>query len=214
MKNSNPRGRPRGFDRDKALEEAALVFWRLGYDGASIADLTAAMGITPQSLYAAYRSKADLYRETLDWYRADFGEPLLSSLDDESSAVTAIEQVLRRFAHNFSRSNRPGGCMIATGALACAEANRAVSEEVAALRGLAWEMYRDRLARAVREGELRPDTDPDILARYIATIIQGMSVQGRDGADEVSLLAVVEIAAGELRRHRAPRLASPVVGRL
>jgi AcrR family transcriptional regulator len=211
VKNKAARGRPRGFDRHKALEEAALVFWRLGYDGASIADLTAAMGITPQSLYAAYRSKADLYREALEWYRADLGAPLRSSLEDEPSAVTAIEQVLRRFARGFSRSNRPGGCMIATGSLTCAEENNAISEEVAALRGQALEMYRDRLARGVREGELRPDADPDALARYVATIIQGMSVQGRDGADEGSLLAVVGIAVGELRRHRREPADSPMV---
>src|ERR1700756_3392727 len=68
-----PRGRPREFDRERALGKAAHTFWQLGYEGASIADLTAAMGITPQSLYAAFQSKADLFKESLSQYRRTDG---------------------------------------------------------------------------------------------------------------------------------------------
>lgn len=197
------RGRPRGFDRTQALGAAALVFWRLGYEGASIADLTAAMGITTQSLYSAFHSKADLYRESLDWYRADLNVPVRSLLETGPSAVETIGGLLRTFAHAYSRPDRPGGCMISSGALACAEENRAVEEHVAGLRRLALAAYRDRLARAVAEGELKPDSDPDALARYVATMIQGMSVQGHDGAGTQDLLAVADIAAAELERHRS-----------
>lgn len=196
------RGRPLSFDRNEALAAAALLFWRLGYEGASIADLTAAMGITPQSLYSAFRSKADLYLETLDWYRKDMNLPARVLLAEGPSAVATISGLLRTYAQRYSRPDRPGGCMISSGALALAEENRAVEQHVADLRRTALAAYRDRLERAIVEGELRPDTDPDALARFIATVIQGMSVQGHDGASTEDLLAVADIAIAELERHR------------
>lgn len=196
------RGRPRSFDRNEALTAAALTFWRLGYEGASIADLTAAMGITPQSLYAAFRSKADLYLETLEWYRRDIQLPVRTLLAEGSNAVTTISGLLRAYAQRYSRTDRPGGCMIATGALALAEENRAVEQRVADMRRGALAAYRDRLERALAGGELKPGTDPEALARFVATVIQGMAVQGHDGASTDELLAVAEIAIGELERHR------------
>lgn len=198
-----PRGRPRSFDRNEALAAAALLFWRLGYEGASIADLTEAMGITPQSLYSAFRSKADLYLETLDWYRQDMNLPVRTLLTEGPSAVATIGGLLRTYAQRYSRPDRPGGCMISTGALALAEENRTVEQHLIGLRRGALAAYRDRLERAIAEGELRPDSDPEALARFIATVIQGMSVQGHDGASTEELLAVADIAVAELERHRS-----------
>ena len=63
-------GRPRAFDMDQALDRALDVFWRKGYEGASICDLTAAMGINPPSLYAAFDNKEGLFRKALDRYAA------------------------------------------------------------------------------------------------------------------------------------------------
>ncbi len=196
------RGRPRSFDRNEALTAAALLFWRLGYEGASINDLTAAMGITPQSLYSAFRSKADLYLEALDLYRRDMSVPARTLLEEGPSAVATISGLLRAFAAQYSRTDRPGGCMISTGALALAEENRAVGQHMIDLRRGALAAYRDRLERAIVEGELKPDTDPEVLARFIATVIQGMSVQGHDGASTEELLGVAEIAIAEVERHR------------
>lgn len=196
------RGRPRSFDRNEALAKAALTFWRLGYEGASINDLTAAMGITPQSLYSAFRSKADLYLETLDWYRQDMNLPVRTLLAEGPSAVATISGLLRTYAQRYSRPDRPGGCMISTGALALAEENRSVEQHLTGLRRTSLAAYRDRLERAIVEGELKPGTDPEALARFIATVIQGMAVQGHDGASTEQLLAVAEIAIGELERHR------------
>ena len=103
-----PRGRPRGFSREAALARAAETFWRQGYEGASIADLTAAMGITPQSLYAAFTSKADLYREALAWYQARIGAPAAAALQ-EADAVAALSRLLREAARDFARPGRPSG---------------------------------------------------------------------------------------------------------
>lgn len=70
------RGRPRSFDKEAALERAMEVFWRLGYEGASMTDLTAAMGIASPSLYAAFGSKEALFRQALDHYRATEGKEI------------------------------------------------------------------------------------------------------------------------------------------
>ena len=198
-----PRGRPRAFDRDKALAVAAEAFWRLGYEGTSIADLTAAMGITPQSLYAAYGSKAELYREALGWYRAEIGAYTLQALTEEATAFAAFERILRDTAREFSRPGRPPGCMISTAILTCASENQPVAERVAGMRGGALARFRDRIEQAVAAGEFRADTDASALARFLGAIIQGMSVQARDGASEADLAGIARLATAELARHRA-----------
>lgn len=197
-----PRGRPRAFDRDAALATAGRTFWRLGYEGASIADLTEALGITAQSLYAAFKSKADLYREALDWYQREIGAYSVAALR-KPDVFEAIECSLIGAADEFARAGRPKGCMISTAVLTCAEENAPIAETVAGMRSGALAAYRARLDQGIADGQLRPDTDIGALARYFGAIIQGMSVQARDGATADELAAVARIALTELERHRA-----------
>lgn len=199
---SRPRGRPRAFNREQALAVAGHHFWRLGYEGASIADLTTAMGITPQSLYAAFRSKADLYREALQWYQGDIGAATTEALRD-SDVVAAFERVLLDSAREFCRPDRPRGCMISTAVLTCATENHAVAEMVAGLRDATLVAFRGRLQQGVDEGALRPDTNVAALARFIGALVQGMSVQARDGATEADLKDIAYLGIAELHRHQA-----------
>lgn len=198
-----PRGRPRAFDRGEALGRAAETFWRLGYEGASIADLTQAMGITPQSLYAAFNAKADLYAEALDWYRDHEGAATARALAEETHAVVALARVLREAARDFTRADRPHGCMVSTAVLACATENEPVARHVSALRNGTLALVRARIEQGVRDGQLRPETDAAALARFVGAIIQGMSVQARDGASESDLRGLAEHAVSEIARHRA-----------
>jgi AcrR family transcriptional regulator len=195
-----PRGRPPAFDRTEVVGKAAEAFWRLGYEGASIADLTAAMGISPQSLYAAFGSKADLYRETLDWYRTTF-VTLPAERLEAAGVLDTLGAWLVVQARLFSHPAHPPGCMVSTGVLACAVENDPVARLVADMREGAIERIRLRLARGQREGELAADADPAALARFVGAIIQGMAVQARDGAPEAGLVAVAELAASALVRH-------------
>jgi AcrR family transcriptional regulator len=199
------RGRPPTFDRSEVLARAAEAFWQLGYEGASIADLTEAMGITPQSLYAAFSSKADLYKEALEQYQQTVGAFTARALTEEGNAVDAFVRLLRESAHEFCRIGRPHGCMISTAILACASENRSVADHVAGLRSATLAMLRDRIERGIAEGHLRPDTDAAALARYVGAIIQGMSVQARDGASEGELLSLAELASAEVISHRQAR---------
>ena len=195
------RGRPPAFDRDQVLERAGRTFWRLGYEGASIADLTAAMGLTPQSLYAAFNSKAELYRETLRRYRATSGAFTPRALREEPTAAAAFGRALREAAKQYTRADQPRGCMLSTAVVTCAVENNAVAEHVAALRAEVLAAFKARLQRGIKEGDLKPDTNAAALARYLQVVVQGMSLQARDGASETELLKVAAIARAELERQ-------------
>jgi AcrR family transcriptional regulator len=199
-----PRGRPRAFDRSEALKAATLTFWRLGYEGTSIADLTAAIGITPQSLYAAFRSKAELYRESLAFYRSELGSMAAPSPFEVPDVIEAFRLFLENSAREFTRPGMPHGCMISTATLTCAVENQEIADHVASLRDNALQRVRDRLARGVADGQLSSETDVEALARFLGAIIQGMSVQARDGADEAELLAIAGLALDQFRRHAIP----------
>lgn len=198
---SRPRGRPRAFDRSEVLEKAAETFWRLGYEGASIAALTAAMGITPQSLYAAFSSKAYLYREALAWYQAHIGASTARALE-ENDVVTALARVLHESAREFTRPGRPHGCMVSTAVLTCAVENEPVARHVSSLRNETLDALKARIERGIAAGQLKQATDAAALARFVGAMIQGMSVQARDGASKSSLSAVVNLAVAEIERHR------------
>jgi AcrR family transcriptional regulator len=203
IRSPRPRGRPRAFDRDLALARAGEAFWRLGYEGASIVDLTAAMGITPQSLYAAFNSKADLYQEALRQYLGAAGAFVARALDGEPTASGAFDRALREAAHEYTRPDRPRGCMISTAVLTCAAENAPVAAHVAALRAGILAVFKARLERGVREGDMKPETDIDGLARYLQVLLQGMSLQARDGAGEEDLLAIAAIGAAEVASRAA-----------
>jgi AcrR family transcriptional regulator len=196
------RGRPRGFDRHRALEQALLLFWERGYEGTSIADLTAAMGITPPSLYAAFGSKEQLYDEALALYGADPDSPNAGALAARPTAYAAVEWMLRAMAERFADRRHPAGCMVSTAVLACAPEHTPIAHKLARRRLAALDAVTERIARGVAAGELPPETDARRLARFYCAIIQGMSVQARDGANLAELLEIVETA---LSAWPAPR---------
>ncbi|NBD08445.1 MULTISPECIES: TetR/AcrR family transcriptional regulator [Corallococcus] len=189
-----PRGRPREFDETKALDAALEVFWRQGFEGASLTDLTQAMGITPPSLYAAFGSKAELYQRTLERYQAGPGALAWAALAEEPTAREAIARVLQDSARSFKRRKQPPGCMISTAVLRCADELRPIAEFVTSLRENAVGRFHERIARGIEEGELPSDTDARVLARYYGAVLQGMSVQALDGASEAELLGLAELA--------------------
>jgi AcrR family transcriptional regulator len=206
MKNADlpprPRGRPRGFDRDAALAVAMETFWRLGYEGASIADLTAAMGITPQSLYAAFGSKAELYREALGLYRATSGASFPQALAEAPDVSAAFARFFERRARLFTQRGRPSGCMITTAVLTCASENAAIADYLRELRLGGLGSFRAALEAGKKSGEFRGDLDVEAMARVLAAFVQGMAVQARDGASEADLQCIVGAAIEALARYR------------
>ena len=189
------RGRPRGFDRDAALLRAMEVFWEHGYEGTSMKDLTAATGIASASIYAAFGSKETLFREAMDLYTAMEGEVPRIPLREQRSTRDAIHAMLRATADVITLPGLPHGCMLILAAPVGAIENHAVREFLANGRRGQRAEIRARLARGVAEGDLTA-TEPglDAMARYYATVVQGLSVQARDGASRAELEGVVTCA--------------------
>ncbi|ACG74464.1 transcriptional regulator, TetR family [Anaeromyxobacter sp. K] len=191
------RGRPRSFDRGEALRKAMEVFWDRGYDGASMADLTRAMGINSPSLYAAFGSKAALFREAVDLYAATAGAGGRCALD-EGTAREALRGMLRATVEGLTAAGKPRGCMIVLGACQGgapdAGDGAALDALLRARRARAVEDVRRRLRRGVDEGDLPPGADVEALTAFYATVLQGLSLRARDGASRAELLGIVESA--------------------
>lgn len=200
-----PRGRPRALDRDKALETALQLFWRHGYEGTSIADLTEAMGVAPPSLYSAFGSKERLYQEALDRYRASYGSFTERALAEEPTARRAIERLLRDAVRVYSAGPEPLGCMLAAGALTCSAEHKEIAAALAQRRLSAIAAIKSRFDRAMAEGELAPSTDTMALAAYYGAVVQGLSIQARDGVAPEVLTSLVDVALGVWPKRKGQR---------
>ena len=194
IENKPARGRPRAFDRARALDQALTLFWRNGYEGTSLADLTAALGITPPSLYAAFGSKDALYREALDLYLATRSARVKQALEGAGPARAALEAALRLAADIFAGADGPRGCPVASGVLRCGPDHHGLAEHTARLRRMMSDTIALRLERARADGELAAGTDTAALAAFYASVIQGMSVQAIDGSSPAALGDIVGFA--------------------
>jgi AcrR family transcriptional regulator len=187
-----PTGRPRAFDRDRALEQALRVFWRKGYDGASLSDLTAAMGINRPSLYAAFGNKEALFRAALERY-ADGPADYLRTALSQPTARAVAETILRGAADLQTLPGEPPGCLVVRGTLSAGDEGGAAIREEFSIRRATYDVeLRLRFAQAVAEGDLPADADPAALALYVTTVVNGMAVQAASGASRAELHAVVE----------------------
>jgi AcrR family transcriptional regulator len=186
-------GRPRSFDKQKALDAALHVFWRKGYEGASMADLTSAMGIEKPSLYAAFGDKEQLFRQVLDHYQKGPANMPLAALQ-EPTARRVIERLLRESADAGSDPKLPRGCLYVQGALACGSDSDCIRTELISRRAAGEALLRRRLQRARKEGDLPKKSDPAALARYIMAVLHGMSVRSSAGASRKELRGIAETA--------------------
>ncbi|HVK08276.1 MAG TPA: TetR/AcrR family transcriptional regulator [Gemmataceae bacterium] len=188
-------GRPREFDPDAALDRAMEVFWRHGYEGTSIADLTAAMGINRPSLYAAFGDKKELFRKCLDRYASGPAGYVREALQ-EPTCRAAVEALLRGSVERLTAPDTPPGCMAVSGALACGEESDCVKAELADRRRAAVDALQKRFEAGRTAGELPTETDCAALALYVATVLHGLSVQASGGVGKKELMKVVEVALG------------------
>jgi AcrR family transcriptional regulator len=186
-------GRPRSFDSGKALDRALRVFWKKGYEGASLADLTKAMGINRPSLYAAFGAKEELFRKVMDRYAEGPAVHSREALNGPTSRAV-VERLLRGTVELLTCPQNPGGCLWVQGALAVSTGAQAMRQELIARRLAGEAALTERLKRAKREGDLPSDANPASLARFIATVIYGMSVQATAGATAQQLNPVVAVA--------------------
>jgi AcrR family transcriptional regulator len=186
------RGRPRTFDPDTALRQALDVFWERGYEGTSLGDLAQAMGIASASIYACFGSKEDLFRKVMALYGTTSGEPPRRALREQPTARAAIHAMLRATADQITGPDTPHYCMLILAAPTGAVENHAVRELLSDIRRDMHATIKDRLARGITDGDLTaPPASLDAIARYYTTVVQGLSIQARDGATRGDLEAVI-----------------------
>ena len=190
---ASARGRPRGFDRDQALERLMQVFWARGYEGAQLNDLTAAIGVKPPSFYAAFGSKEDAFREAIDLYIATIGSAPMRALEEAATVRDGLRAMLEGSVA-VALSAKPGGCLLILGVVNCLPANEAVRAHLLNARRKTVELVATRLRRGVVDGELPVDTDIPRLAAFFHGIMQAISFQARDGATRADLYALIEPA--------------------
>lgn len=188
------RGRPREFDMEEALDRALHVFWRQGYEGTSLKDLTDAMGVSKPSLYAAFGNKEDLFRLAFDRYAEHGPGAIQRAALAEPTARSVVQKLLYGAVDWLTDPNNPPGCLAVQGALSCSNAAESIKFELCDRRSASEAALAERLERARAEGDLAPDADPAALARFIVTITQGMSVQAASGASRDDLAQVADMA--------------------
>jgi AcrR family transcriptional regulator len=187
------RGRPRRFDPDKALDRALNVFWRKGYEGASLPELTRAMGINRPSMYAAFGNKEALFKKALARYHEGPAAAVRAALE-QPRARAVIEQLFDAGIDLVTDSRHPRGCLAVQAALACGDEAQCVQKALITHRESGVTGLRRRLERAQAEGDLPRSADPAALARFAATVMHGIAVQAAGGATRKELRRVAELA--------------------
>jgi AcrR family transcriptional regulator len=185
-------GRARAFDADDALERAMTVFWAKGYEGTSLADLTAAMGINRPSLYAAYGNKEELFRKALERYGEGPSSYERTALAQPTARAVA-EGLLRGAADVQTDPRTPAGCLAVLGTTYCAEDSSPVGKILIESRLAGHAAIRERFERARAQGDLPADADPKQLTHYIGAVVCGMAVLAASGATRQELERVIEL---------------------
>jgi AcrR family transcriptional regulator len=200
---SRSRGRQPTFDREKALETALDLFWRHGYEGVSINDLTQKIGIAAPSLYHAFGSKAKLFREVIHRYQS-MGLPP-SQIKDAESSFEATRKVLEFSIAAVTRSKCPPGCMVTSGLLITSPEHADLAAHLREERAKLRRSLQKRIEWDIREGILDSSVNAANLARFYTSVLQGISTQAIDGATPVQLIAIMQTAllAWPAERKRA-----------
>jgi len=203
------KGKPRTFDREAVLKKALGVFWKRGYEPASIAELCEAMEINPPSLYAAFGNKAQLFMEAVNHYENVYWNDAWQRLEDEPDVRKAMVGFFQDAAQILTSQDAPCGCMVVLGAANVSRESQDVNDALKALREEGKDCFLARLKQGVADGDLSADTDVDTLASTLNTLFHGMSIQARDGVSQAELERVVTIAmtlipaAASAKRRRA-----------
>lgn len=184
------KGRPRAFDRTRALHSALKIFWQQGYEPASVADLCRAMEINPPSLYAAFGNKASLFLEALRYYEQTYWEAPARRFLAEPDVYAAVAGFFREAAQILLSPETPCGCMVVLAAINISERETIIIDTVRELRSATKAMFSNRLRQAIKDRQIPPDTDVPALAGALNTLLEGLSIQARDGLFQSELTAI------------------------
>ncbi|MFC7065733.1 TetR/AcrR family transcriptional regulator [Brucella rhizosphaerae] len=188
-----PRGRPRSFDRDVALEKVMKVFWAKGYECAQINDFTAAISITPPSFYAAFGNKEQAFREAVDYYQRTIGAAPFDALENSETIQDGMRKWLELSADS-AFACPAGGCMISVSSIQCKPENVPVKEFLQAIRHTNHERLSQRLTRALAAADLPAETDIVQMTEFYHMIQQSISFEARDGNSRGAVQKIIDMA--------------------
>lgn len=195
-KSTGAMGRPRGFDETAALDAAMRVFWQRGFEGASMAELSAAMKINPPSIYAAFGNKESLFIRATNYYLEGPASYEVKALQEPTLAKVLHAIFAELIAFLTSPSNPPG-CMT-LGALSCSADAVPIQTRLTDIRKKSEARLAKRMAQAKRDGELPDGTTPVEFARYVSTLLGGLTLQRANGATEKELRRTADLALKQL----------------
>jgi AcrR family transcriptional regulator len=198
MKTGNGKmGRPIGFDKDAALEAAMLLFWERGYEGTSMADLTHAMGLNPSSIYAAFGDKHTLFQLVVKRYMELRAHYAVRALEEPT-----LERFIRALFENtvafLTTPGHPPTCMTLAGAVGCSLDATPARDLMTATRKQNQVALKERLLKARKSGELSKEINVDDYARYLSTIVAGLSIQAANGSTKTELNRTAQMALRHL----------------
>jgi len=185
------RGRPREFDVDEALAVALRVFWQKGYEGASLTDLTEAMGITRPSLYAAFGNKEALFKQALDLYEREKLAYVRGALGARTARGVA-QRMLDGTIQNITSDCR--GCMGVMASVQCGNQDSPIRDDVNSRAQAARGAVVERMQQAIDAGDFSIPVEAEAMTRYLIALMQGISVQAGGGASREDLQRVADAA--------------------
>jgi AcrR family transcriptional regulator len=186
-----PRGRPRSFDRDEVLDAAVVVFWEKGYAGASIEDLTKAMGINRPSLYSTFGGKRELFMQAIDRYASTYGNRAFSAFRLEPDNRKAVERFFKASIECATEDGKPRGCLINTIATEAAENDTALRDKLSKMFSQTDTAIARRL-KANQAGEPSGIHDPEGLARMAHSVTHSIMTRARAGATRKELAGIAD----------------------
>ena len=187
------KGRPLSFDREAALHQAMLLFWKHGYESTSLNDLTTTLGVKPSSIYTVFGDKKRLFLEAVARYTSG---PVTSEsiIAQAATARDAAQGLLEASVQGFTGEETPKGCLLATSAISCSAAASDVQQVLAAIRIGIETQLKEKVMADQQAGRMPADSDADALAAHILAVIQGLSTLARDGASREKLFRVADMA--------------------
>jgi len=192
------KGRPRAFDRTKALEQALEVFWRRGYEPASISELCVAMEINPPSLYAAFGSKMQLFMEAVSYYETTYWDATWDKMAENPDIHSAMSDFFHDAAHILTSRSTPCGCLVISAATNVSVESEKINNALKALRKESYDWFLARIQRGIKDGQINADTDAEGLATALYAVLKGMSLAARDGTSHAMLDRSVTVAMAML----------------
>lgn len=188
------RGRPKCFDEQEALQKAMLLFWKYGYEATSMSDLTKALNLTAPSIYSTFGDKSQLFHASLEYYLAHEACSLEVIFQQAQTAKIAIEIYLHESLKKLVQQNKPAGCMLVTATMNCSQEHAPIQNDLLIKRQQVKERIYQRLEQGINEGDLSAKANTQAMTDYYVTVVQGLTIQARDGVGIEQLENVVTLA--------------------